>query len=78
MGSKPAAGEGSKVTGAWTSLEPGALGPPLLPTDKDNAVWQGTQTSPGVGAKVTTGAQKASGRSLWSERERNSTGTARR
>ena len=48
-------GDGCRDT---PSLEPGALGPPLLQTDKDNVVWQGTQTSPGVGSKVTTGAQK--------------------
>lgn len=60
-------GDGCRDT---RSLEPGALGPPLLQTNKDNAVWQDTQTSPGVGSEVTTGAQQASKRSLWSERER--------
>ena len=48
-------GDGCRDT---PSLEPGALGPPLLQTDKDNVVWQGSQTSPRVGSKVTTGAQK--------------------
>ena len=48
-------GDGCRDT---PSLEPGALGPPLLQTDKDNVVWQGSQTSSRVGSKVTTGAQK--------------------
>lgn len=68
-------GDGCRDT---PSLEPGALGPPLLQTDKDNVVWQGSQTSPRVGSKVTTGAQKLQeGACGQRERERDSTGTAR-